>query len=70
MHPVTGSGRARGVNGAHAAVEQCLDRRIGMRCAAGIVRIVDHASDAVIDAAYACQIIADVMILRPVELGE
>ena len=58
------------MDGADAAVEQRLDRRVGMGCAARIVRIVDYAGDARIDAAQRGQIIADIVVLRPVRLGE
>ena len=70
MIPLAGAGRAGGMNGADAAVEQRLDRRVGMRGAARIVGIIDDAGDAGIDAADRRQIIADVMVLRPICLGE
>ena len=41
-----------------------------MRGTARIMRIVDHAGDARIDAADGRQIVADIMILRPIGLGE
>ena len=70
MIPVAGAGRPRRVDGADAAVEQRLDRRIGMGGAARIVRIVDHAGDAGVDAADRGEIIADIVVLRPVRFGE
>ncbi len=58
------------MDSAHAAVDQRLDGGVRMGGAAGIVRIVDHAGDAGFDAADRGQVIAGVVILRPVGLGE
>ena len=70
MIPIAGAGRPGRVHGADAAIEQRFDRGIGMGGAAGIVRVVDHASDAGIDAAHGGEVIADIVILRPIEFGE
>ena len=66
MIPSAGSRRSRGMNTANARIHQRLDRRVGMRGAARIVRIVDDAGDAGVDAAQRSEQIADIMILRPV----
>ena len=70
MIPIAGAGRTRRVHGADAGIEQRFHRGIGMGGAAGIVGIVDHAGDAGIDAAHGGEIIADIVILRPIEFGE
>ena len=70
MIPFAGAGRTGRVHGANAGIEQRFHRGIGMGGAAGIVGIVDHAGHAGIDAAHGGEIIADIVILRPIDFGE
>src|SRR5262249_58347142 len=58
------------MHGADAGIEQRLDRGVRMRRRARVVRIVDEASDAGIDAAKRGGEIADVHVLRLVEGGK
>ena len=68
--PIAGLRAAGGMDAADAAIEQRLDRRIGMRAAARIMRIVDHAGDAGIDAAERGDEIAGIHVVGPIGLGE
>jgi hypothetical protein len=70
MLPVSGLRRPRGVHGPDAGIEQRPDRLVGMPRAAGIVRVVDDAGDAGIDASERSDEIAGIHVLRPVALGE
>ncbi len=70
MGPIAGIGRAGGMDSAHAAVDQRLDRRIGVVGAARIMRIVDHAGNARVDAADGRQVVGGIVVLRPVSLGK
>src|SRR6516225_1190994 len=58
------------MDGANTAVDQGLDRRVGMFGAARVVRIVDHARYTGVDAADGRQKVSDIVILRPVRLGK
>jgi hypothetical protein len=58
--------RSGGVHGADAGIEQCLNRLVGMRGRAGIVGVVDHASDTGVNATERGDQIADIHVARTV----
>ncbi len=70
MGPFAGVGRTGGMDGADTTVDERLHCRIGVIGAARIVRVVDHAGNAGIDAADGGEVVGDIMVLRPVCLGE
>ena len=54
------------MDSANAGIEQGLDRGVGMGGGAGVVRIVDDAGDARIDASERSDQIADIHVVRAV----
>jgi hypothetical protein len=66
MGPISGAGRPRCMDRADTAIDEGFDGSIRMVGAARIVRVVDHAGNARIDAADSRQKIGDIVILWPV----
>jgi hypothetical protein len=58
------------MDGADAAVDQRFDRRIGVVGTARIMRIVDYAGNACVNAADGRQVVGDIVVLRTVRLGK